>query len=239
MSGAANPWAARRFWRTVTVQPAPGGFGVHLDDRPLRTPGRAALVVPVRALAQAVAGEWAAQDGPVRPDTMPITRAVNSAIDRVAPDPAPLIDGIAGYGESDLLCHRAPGPAGLVARQAAAWDPLLEWSSTALGARLVAVTGVMPARQPAESLGALRRAVARFDAFGLTALSEAVALSGSVVIGLALAAGHRDPAALWDTAHVDEIWQTEQWGTDAEAEAARALRGEAFARAADMLAMLR
>ncbi|MBK5928724.1 ATP12 family chaperone protein [Rhodobaculum claviforme] len=239
MSGAANPWAPRRFWTQATVVDAAGGFGVALDDRPLRTPGRAALVVPVRALAQAVADEWAAQDGTVRPDTMPVTRAVNAAIDRVAPDPEPLIDGIAAYGESDLLCHRAPGPAGLVARQAAAWDPLLAWAERDLGARLVPVQGVMPAAQPPESLSALRAAVARLDAFALTGLSEVVSLSGSVVIGLAVALEHRPAAELWDIAHLDEIWQTEQWGSDAAAEAARALRGAAFQRAADLLAMLR
>lgn len=239
MSGAANPWAPRRFWAQTGVVAQAGGFGVTLDDRPLRTPARAALVVPVRPLAEAVAAEWAAQEGTVRPETMPLTRAVNSAIDRVAPDPAPLVDGIAAYGDSDLLCHRAPGPGALVARQAAAWDPLLDWAETALGARLVPVSGVMPARQPAGSLRALRCAVARHDPFALTALAEAVALSGSLVIGLALSHGHRSAPDLWRCAHVDEHWQAEKWGSDAEAEAALALRAEAFAVAGSILAMLR
>ena len=239
MTASANPWAPRRFWSRTSVQVQPGGYGIALDDRPLRTPGRAALVVPVRALAEAVAAEWAAQDGTVRPETMPFTRAANAAIDRVAPAPGPLVDGIVAYGESDLLCHRAPGPAALVARQAAGWDPLLAWAVTRFDARLVPVSGVMPARQSDESLAALRRAVAGHDAFGLTALSEAVALSGSLIIGLAVSVGHGSAADLWRLAHIDEDWQAENWGVDAEAEAARALRAEAFARAAAMLAMVR
>ena len=238
MSGA-QPWAPRRFWSEVTVQAVPGGFAVRLDARPLHTPARAPLVVPVRPLAEAVAAEWAAQEGIVRPAAMPVTQAVNSAIDRVAPDPAPLIDGIAAYGESDLLCHRAPGPEGLVARQAAAWDPLLDWADAALGARLVPVAGVMPACQPAGSLAALHRAVARFDAFGLTALSEVVALSGSVVIGLAAGLGHAGAGPLWDATRVDEVWQAEHWGEDAEAAEVTALRRQAFERAVGVLDMLR
>ncbi|MGY6409760.1 MAG: ATP12 family chaperone protein [Alkalilacustris sp.] len=239
MSGASQPWAPRRFWTDVAVAEVPGGWAVRLDARPLRTPGRAELVVPARGLAEAVAREWAAQDGVLRPETMPMTRAVNSAIDRVAPDPAPLVAEIAGYGASDLICHRAPEPEGLVRRQAEGWDPLLDWADRALGARLVPVVGVMPARQPADSLAALHAAVGRFDAFGLTALGEAVALSGSVVIGLALASGARDAADLWARAQIDEAWQAEQWGQDDEAAAATALRAEAFVRAADILGLLR
>ena len=239
MTGASQPWAPRRFWTEVAVDEVAGGWAVRLDARPVRTPGRAEMVMPARGLAEAVAQEWAAQDSVLRPETMPLTRAVNSAIDRVAPDPAPVVAEIAGYGHSDLLCHRAPGPEGLVRRQAEGWDPLLDWAARELGVRLVPVTGVMPARQPAESLVALHGAVARFDAFGLTALGEAVALSGSAVLGLALAEGRASPAELWEIAQIDEVWQAEQWGEDAEAAATAALRQQAFERAAHMLALLR
>ncbi len=237
MSGAAQPWAPRRFWTEVTVEAARAGWAVRLDTRPLRTPGRAEMVMPTWGLAEAVAREWAGQEGVLRPETMPLTRAVNSAIDQVAPDPAPVVAEIAGYGQSDLLCHRAPGPEGLVRRQAEGWDPLLDWAARDLGVRLVPVTGVMPARQPAESLAALHAAVARHDAFALTALGEAVALSGSVVLGLALAERRRSPADLWALAQIDETWQAEQWGEDAEAAEAAGLRRLAFERAAQMLSL--
>ena len=235
MSGASQPWAPRRFWTDVGVAEVQGGWAVRLDARPVRTPGRALMVMPARGLAEVVAQEWAEQEGVLRPETMPLTRTVNSAIDRVAPDPDPVVAEIAGYGHSDLLCHRAPGPEGLVRRQADGWDPFLDWAARDLGVRLVPVVGVMPARQPAESLAALHAAVARFDAFGLTALGEAVALSGSVVLGLALAEGRGNPADLWELAQIDERWQAEQWGEDAEAAEAAALRRQAFERAAQML----
>lgn len=239
MSGPSQPWAPRRFWSAVRVAELPEGFGVLLDDRPLRTPARALLVLPTRPLAEALAAEWDAQDKLVRPETMPFTRAANSALDRVAPQRPAVVAEVAGYGETDLLCYRAEAPAGLVARQAVAWDPLLDWAAAALGARLTPVAGVMFAPQPAASLAALRDAVDRFDAFGLAALHEMVALAGSLVIGLAAAEGQFALDSLWEAAQVDEAWQASQWGEDAEAAASAALRRKAFLTAARFLALAR
>ena len=126
--------AAKRFWTGVSVVEAPGGFGLRLDERPLRTPAKAELVVPTLALGRAIAAEWAAIEGEVVPEALPFTRAANVALDRVAVDPAPVVDHVAAYGESDLLCYRADSPVGLVARQAAAWDPPLAWAAERLGA---------------------------------------------------------------------------------------------------------
>jgi len=232
-------WALRRrFWRTATVRPAPGGFAVDLDDRPLRTPAGRPLVLPTEALARAVAAEWDALGGEIDPHRLPLTRAANSAIDRVAARRDAVIDAIAEYGASDLLCYRADAPAGLAQRQADGWDPWLAWGARTLGAPLVAVAGVMHHRQPAPSLAALRAAVAEHDAFGLAALHELVTLSGSLVLGLAVARGALDAEAAWELSRIDETWQVEHWGLDAEAEAASERRREAFLRAAAMHALL-
>ena len=136
-------WKARRFWKSVTVEPLDEGFGIRLDDRPVRTPGKLALRVPTRALAQEIAEEWELQDGVIDPLSMPFTRAANSAVEKVAPQRAEVAAMLAGYGDSDLLCYRAAAPDELVARQAAAWDPLLDWAKTRHGARLIPVQGVM------------------------------------------------------------------------------------------------
>ena len=228
----------RRFWTRATVGPEPGGFGVALDARPLTTPAGAPLVVPTAALATAIAAEWDALDGAVRPDRLPLTRAANSAIDRVAPGREAVIDAIAAYGASDLLSYRAREPEGLAARQAAGWDPWLVWVARRLGAPLVAVTGVMHEPQPPASLAALRAAVAGRDAFALTALHELVALSGSLVLGLAVADGALDPAEAWDLSRIDEAWQAELWGVDAEAAAAAAARRADFLQARALIALL-
>ncbi|HSF96760.1 MAG TPA: ATP12 family protein, partial [Thermohalobaculum sp.] len=142
----------KRFWTAVTVVPEGDGFGVRLDGRPLRTPAKAPCLMPCRALAEAVAEEWAAQGEDVRPSTMPLTRAANTAIDRVAREFDAVADAVAAYGGSDLICYRAPHPQGLVARQAEAWDPLVDWAAEALGARLLLADGVMHVAQPAASL---------------------------------------------------------------------------------------
>jgi chaperone required for assembly of F1-ATPase len=227
----------RRFWKAAAAVPDGPGFGVRLDDRPLRTPASAALVVPTAPLAEAIAAEWEALDGEIRPELLPFTRAANVAIDRIARNPGPVVDAIVDYGRNDLLCYRAAEPAGLAARQAEGWDPWLLWSARALHAPLVAVTGVMHAPQPAASLAALGAAVAAEDAFGLTALHELVALSGSLVLGLAVARGALDAGTAWELSRLDETWQAERWGLDAEAEAAAAIRRDDFLRAARLKAL--
>jgi len=141
-------WAARRFWSEVHVRPEGEAFAILLDDRPLRTPYRSALLAPTAGLAEAVAAEWRAQSGAIDPESMPFTRALNSAIDKVAPDPGPVAEMLAGYGETDLLCYRATHPEDLVARQAEVWDPYLDWADEAFGARLATVSGVMPRAKP-------------------------------------------------------------------------------------------
>jgi chaperone required for assembly of F1-ATPase len=231
-------WPRRRFWHAAAVRPERGGYGVALDARALTTPAGVVLAVPTAALAQAIAAEWAAVEGEIRPERLPFTRAANAAIDRVSRQREAVVDAIAQYGGSDLLCYRAADPAALAARQAAGWDPWLQWAARTLRAPLIAVTGVMHEAQPAPSLAALRAAVAEQDAFGLTALHELVALSGSLVLGLAVARRALDAAVAWELSRIDETWQAEQWGLDAEAEAAAATRRADFLRARELLAML-
>jgi chaperone required for assembly of F1-ATPase len=229
----------RRFWKSAAVKPVAAGFAVTLDGQELRTPEGAPLVVPTAAFAAAIAAEWDALAAEIDPERLPLTRAANSAIDRVMRRREAVVDAIAAYGGSDLLCYRADAPEGLVARQAAGWDPWLQWSARMLGAPLVAVTGVMPRNQPPASLAALHAAVAAEDAFALTALHELVALSGSLVLGLAVARGALDAGEAWELSRIDETWQAEQWGLDAEAETAAELRRAAFLRARDLLDLLR
>ena len=234
-----STWSARRFWTDVTVQPQPGGYGVFLDTRPLRTPARAALIVPTRALADLVAAEWAAQSETIRPDTMPATRTVNVALDKLPATRPDVVTEIARWGETDLLCYRAEGPQALVERQRAAWDPLLDWAAARFAARLTVTAGIMPAAQPAAALVSLR---AHLDSLGnleLCALHDLVALSGSLVIGLATAEGFAPDSDLWACSRIDEDWQIEQWGQDDEALALSEARRAGFLAAARIYAACR
>lgn len=210
-------WTAKRFWKSATVEGEGDCWGVRLDTRPLRTPAKTALVLPTRAMAEAIAAEWQVQQGEIRPATMPVTRAANSAIDKVTPQREAVIAAIADYGTTDLLCYRAEAPAALAARQAAAWDPLLDWAAAVLGAPLQVTAGVIPVAQEAASLSRLHAEVAGFDAFALAALHDLVMIPGSLVIGLALARGRLTAGEAWAIASIDETWQAEQWGEDAEA----------------------
>ncbi|MFT3971996.1 MAG: ATP12 family protein [Amaricoccus sp.] len=228
----------KRFWTAARPRAEGTGFGVSLDARPLKTPSGAALVVPTEALAAAIAAEWDALDGEIRPERLPLTRAANSAIDRIAPDPAPVIDAIAEYGGSDLLCYRAIRPQALADRQAAGWDPWLAWAARSFHAPLVAVAGITHQPQPAASLAALRAAVAEHRPFALAGLHGLVALSGSLVLGLAVSRGALAPGEAWGIGRIDETFQAEQWGLDAEAEAAAEASRADFLHSARLLTLL-
>lgn len=233
-------WTRRnRFWKTATVRREDAGLSVALDDRPLRTPAGALLVVPTEPLAAAIAAEWNAVEAEIDPARLPNTRMANSAIDRVGPQHAAVVETVAAYGGTDLICYRADRPEALAARQAAGWDPWLAWADRVVGAPLATATGVMHVPQPPASLAALRAAVAAEDAFGLVALHDLATLSGSLVLGLAVRRDALAPEQAWALSRIDEAWQAEQWGIDSEAEAAADAGSRAFADAAGFSAALR
>ena len=218
----------KRFWEAALAVPRlEGGYGVVLDGRPLRVPGGSILTTESRPLAEAIAEEWhkagGAKGGEMRQEDVPLTRILGAVQERIAPDPKPMVDGIARYGETDLLCYRAEDHR-LAARQAEAWNPLLEWAALALDAPLNITQGLMPVPQSPESLAALEAAVARHDASGLAALGVAVPALGSLVLGLALSLGRLDADEAHRLAILDEMYQEEFWGGDAEAAARRADR---------------
>lgn len=225
----------KRFYTSVAVTDA---LGIALDGRPVRTPARAELLLPTRALADAVAAEWAAQGADVRPETMVLTGLANAAIDRIAPARLDFAHALAAYAESDLLCYRADEPPPLVARQATLWDPWLGWAHQRYDVGFEVVTGIVHRPQPAATLTRIAEAYATFDAFMLAGLNIVVTVTGSAVLGLAYADGAIDADALWAAGQLDEIWQAEQWGEDDLAIAARATRQAALAGAERFRALL-
>lgn len=221
-------WKSRKLWTDVTVDRADEGWCVLLDGRPIKTPFKSALHLPTEALARMVAAEWDAQDTEIRPDRMPATRMANSAIDKVRPQWDGVVDVVAAYGETDLLCYRAEGPTLLVEQQAREWDPLLDWVSDRFDARLSVATGIIPVAQDNAALARLRAEVDALDAFGLTAMHDLVSLTGSLVLGLAVVHDTLPPERAWELSRIDEEWQFSQWGRDDEADAAAAQKRLAF-----------
>jgi chaperone required for assembly of F1-ATPase len=233
LADAAGP--VRRFYEAATA--AEDGR-ILLDGRPVKTPGRNDLTVPGALLAEAIADEWNAQAKKVDPRAMPLTGLANAAIDRVAPDPAAFASALAAYGESDLLYYRVEEPASLVARQATLWDPILAWAQQRYDAVFELALGVIHMPQPPETIARLGAAAAARDPFALAGLSPLVTISGSLLIALALAEGAIGLDAAWTAAMLDESWQAENWGEDAEAAAALAARRRDFVAAARFLSLL-
>ena len=228
----------KRFWTEAKAAPAEGGFGVLLDGRPVRTPARAALVVPGAALAEAIAGEWQAVDGALNPRAMPLTGFANAAIDRVAPDAAAFAARLAAYGESELIAYRADGPDSLLAAQAQAWDKWVDWFARRYDAALTLTSGILHVAQPPETLARIRAAFAGFSPFQLAALDPVVGITGSAVLALAVAEGALDAEAAYDAAHVDARWQEQHWGRDELAAKAESTRRADLAEAVAFLRLL-
>ncbi len=222
----------KRFWKQADVAAVENGYQVRLDGRPLRTPAKAAMILPSRALAQMVAGEWNAVEDVVRPQDMPATRMANAAIDKVAQSAAEVADMLAEYGDSDLLCYRAEQPQELVELQNREWDPLLDWAAAELAAPLAVRRGVMHQRQDPETLDRLRAEVHALGVFELAAFHDLVTISGSLVIALAATKSLLPLDELWSRACLDELWQERQWGPDDEARALRARKRNDFFNAA-------
>ena len=221
----------KRFWTEATARPGPEGWTVRLDGWEVRTPKRAVLAIPTAALAEAVRAEWAGVGEVLDPRALPYTGLANAAVDQAAPDPAAFAAPLARYAQGDLLCYRADGPDALVRRQAAAWDPWLAWASRRYDCRFVVTAGVVYAPQPPDTLRKLAAALEAQDAFRLAALNPLVTIGGSLVIALALVEGAIDEDEAWAAVLLDELWQAEQWGEDAEALSARAARRRDWAAA--------
>ncbi len=213
----------RRFYKTAAAAGpvAGGGFTVLLDDRSVRTPRGAPLIVDSTGLAAALAEEWAAQGDRIDPESMPLFRLVCTAVDRTTAARDDLVAGLLRYAETDLLCYRADHPSDLAARQEAVWQPLLDWLAERHAARLLATTGIRPVIQPVAALARLRDVLVALHHVPLTGLSAATRASGSLVIGLALLEARIDATEALEASQLDETYQLERWGDDSEAAARR------------------
>lgn len=228
----------KRFWKLAEALPAGGAWAIQLDGRPLKTPGKSELVVPTHALGEAIADEWNAVEGDIHPREMPLTGIANAAIDHVAPEPAIFAAGLARYAESDLACYRSDTPVGLALRQRTQWDRLLAWGRRRFDVDFAVTTGLTHVEQPPATVERLRHAVSVLDPFHLAALSPLVTIGGSLVAALGVLEGAFTPEDAWDAVTVDDRWQFEQWGSDAEAEAALENRRRDFMTAAWFLRLL-
>jgi chaperone required for assembly of F1-ATPase len=229
----------KRLYKQAESVPREGTYGIALDGRPVKTPGKRDLTVPTGALAAAIAEEWNAQEGEVRPTTMPLTRLATTTLDRVATQRKTVVQQTANYAGTDLLCYRAGHPPALAARQQAVWQPLIDWAVLRYDAPLSVTSGVIPKSQATTSLRAFAAAVAGLDDFALTALHLATTACGSLVLGLALLEGRIDAAEAFAASQLDESFQIEAWGEDPEQlERRRALAADIEA-AACFISLLR
>jgi chaperone required for assembly of F1-ATPase len=228
----------KRFWKNVEVRTDEGGWGVSLDGKPVRTPARAALIVRSEALAEAIAEEWRGAVDEIDPRAMPLTGLANAAIDHVTKDKAGFASGLARYAEADLASYRSEWPPQLVDRQAQSWDPLLAWGRRRFDIDFSTTSGLMHIPQPPATVERLAHEVLALDPFQLAGLSPLVTVGGSLLAALAVLEKAISPETGWQAVSVDDRWQLEQWGSDADAELALETRRRDFFAGARFLELL-
>ena len=227
----------KRFYKQVAVGESETGFDIRLDGRAVKTPLKRPFAVPSRDIAHAIAAEWDAQETHIDPSSMIVTRLANTAVDRVRGDEARIVAELREFAGSDLVCYRAGTPDPLVARQALHWDPVLDWVKATHSVHFICVEGIVHHSQPDTALAAISKALTAENEFRLTAIHNVTTLTGSTLIAMMTAAGALSGEAAWAAAHADEDWQIEQWGSDEEAEARRAVRKQDFDATLQFLAM--
>lgn len=227
----------KKFYTSAGVAEGPDGFGILLDGKQVRTPGKNVLAAPTRDLADAIAAEWDAQGENIDPMSMPLTRLANSVIDGVAGNVQSVADDAAKYFETDLLFYRAGFPEALVERQAEHWDPVLRWAADTLGAHFILGEGVVHVRQPESAVAAARKSLPS-EAWPVGAFHVVTTMTGSALLALALKQGFLDGSQVWAAAHVDEDWNSEKWGADEEVAARRASKFKDFEAAVRVLKAL-
>lgn len=228
----------KRFWTSAAVEEVNGGWTIALDGRRVKTPVRTELIVPTKALADAIAAEWNDVGEDIDPRAMPLTGLANAAIDRIAADPARFAKDLAKYAEADLLCYRANGPETLVKRQAEQWDSLLDWARRRYDVDFAVGDGIIHIPQAPQTVERLGRAVAALGPFHLAGLSPMVTIGGSLVTALAVLEGAVPAQLGWDAVSLDDRWQIEQWGADADAVKALENREADFLLPARFLSLL-
>ncbi|MCB2108873.1 MAG: ATPase [Rhodobacteraceae bacterium] len=228
-----KPAKPKRFYKTASVAPEGPPHRIVLDGKPVRTPLKKFLETDRADLAVAIAAEWDDQVEVIAHEAMPLTRLLATAIDRVGPERTTIIDELIKHIDGDLLCYRAEHPADLKARQAAVWQPILDWLSARHGVDMAVAAGIMPAAQTPEVIAGMRAVLDRMDVLALTAAQAAAGLSGSLALAIALSEGRIGGAETFAAAHLDESYQMERWGEDAEA----ANRREAIAADLESIAM--
>ncbi len=230
----------KRFYKNAAFEPVADRFAIYLDGRSVKTPARNPLSLPTRKLAQAVAAEWEAQGEEIDPQSMPLTRLSEGALDQVVTDRQRIVSRVAAFADSDMLCYRADEtqPA-LIERQIAEWDPLLDWARARYDVSFRLVHGVMHKPQPESTILRLTETMDTQDNFALAAMLSLAGLAGSLVITLAIVEGAYDVQTLWPIINLEELWQEQQWGRDDLAATARGIKQVEFEASARFLELSR
>ena len=92
--------------------------------------------------------------------------------------------------------------------------------------------------QPSESTANLAKALTACTPWQLTAMADLIQISGSLVLALGVFHKHLQPDQAWALSRIDEQWNIDEWGEDADAAELAERKRADFVRAAELLKIL-
>lgn len=204
--------------RKITTGKHEHGFAVLMDGKLLKPPLGETLVLPDEKLATAVAAEWQAQGEKIRKNDMRLTQLASVAIDLARMRREETLEDVLGYSDTDLLCYRNSDIPDLYILQKKLFTPIIAWANEKFGIFLQITDGIMPVKQPAENQQKIKKAVAGYTEWQLAVFATVVKPLGSIILALAFTEQRINAAEAFRLAHLEETYQTGQWGTDEEKE---------------------
>ena len=208
-----------RFYETVSLGEEGGMFCLHLDGKNAKTPKRHLLATKYRPLAEQIVKEWDAITEEINFQAMAFTRLLSTAIDLGSDERDAWENIVVDYLKADLLCHRAELPAALVERQCEVWDPYLSFILKKFGADPSITAGIATVTHPPALLEAFATYLKELSIEALLGVKCAAENSGSAMLAVALFDSFATVDEIFDASRLDEHFQEEKWGVDAEAKA--------------------
>lgn len=216
----------KRFYKLASTRKSDEGYEIQLDGKTIKTPLGQPIAAPTEALADAIVLEWAGQEEKVKPETMPLTQMLTTAIDKIR-DREKITESVMKYLDTDLVCYWTKEPEELAKRQKEVWGQWVKWFESHFEVPLYTTKKIDAIKQEDEAHKRTWNYIEALDDYYFTALHVMTSLSGSLVLALAFTEGDINPQEIFEVSYLEElfrgeIYNEEKYGAAPNEEAERA-----------------
>ncbi len=128
-----------------------------------------------------------------------------------------VIEGIASFLNTDLMCYRAEKNSELEKIQKKIWDPLINFVESKYAFTFYTTSGVIPINQESSNREKLIKILSKLDRHQLTTFYYITNFSNSNIITLNFLANNINSKNTWKAMSIEEEYNLKKWGKDKEA----------------------